>query len=421
MDGTGSKHILIVGGGVIGLCSAWHALERGHRVTLLDRESSDHDGCSAGNAGMIVPSHFIPLSAPGMFRYALLNLFQPKSPFSIKPRMNMELLQWGVSFLLSSNNSHVTRSAPILRDLNLASLCEYERLSERFSGSFEITKKGLLMLCNTNVSLKEEARYAQYARDLGLAAEELTPDQVREMNPNIQMNIAGGIHFPQDAHISPQTFMDALKKELIQRGADIHWSSEVIGWRVNKDRILAIQTEADEFYAEEYLIAAGTWTSTIVKKLNVNIPLQAGKGYSITLPNPRQKPTICSILKEARVAVTPMGDTLRFGGAMEISGLNEKVNQMCVQGMIESIIRFYPEFREDDFRNISVWHGLRPCSPDGMPYLGRLNRYSNLSVAAGHAMMGMSLGPITGKLIIEILSDEKPSINISALNPNRYS
>ena len=152
----------------------------------------------------------------------------------------------------------------------------------------------------------------------------------------------------------------------------------------------------------------------------LRIPMQAGKGYSLTLPNPRQLPQICSILTEARVAVTPMGDTLRVGGTMELSGVNEDVNPVRVRGIIDSFCRYFPEFRAEDFAGIPPWRGLRPCSPDGLPYLGRTARLSNLAFATGHGMMGLSLAPVTGKLIADIFSGGKLAWDLALLSPDRY-
>jgi len=152
----------------------------------------------------------------------------------------------------------------------------------------------------------------------------------------------------------------------------------------------------------------------------MHLPMQAGKGYSLTLTQPRKLPTICAILCEARVAVTPMGGALRFGGTMELAGLDETINPVRVQGIIKSAVKYYPEFTPADFDQAPAWRGLRPCSPDGLPYLGRSARYANLTVATGHSMMGLSLGPITGKLTAEALSGQPPSIGIEALRPDRY-
>jgi D-amino-acid dehydrogenase len=149
--------------------------------------------------------------------------------------------------------------------------------------------------------------------------------------------------------------------------------------------------------------------------------MQAGKGYSLTLPQPRRLPSVCAILSEARVAVTPMGSTLRFAGTMEISGLNQEIHRRRVQGIIKSVPQYFPEYQPADFLRIQPWCGLRPCSPDGLPYVGRFGRFANLSVASGHAMMGVSLGPVTGKLMAEMLSGEEPSLAIEQLSPSRYN
>lgn len=158
-----------------------------------------------------------------------------------------------------------------------------------------------------------------------------------------------------------------------------------------------------------------------MRSLGLKLPMQAGKGYSVTLTRPRQLPRLCSIFTEARVAVTPMGDTLRIGGTMELSGLDESIKRERVAGITESVPRYFPDFNADDFRDLPVWHGLRPCAPDGLPYVGRFARYENLVAATGHAMMGLSLAPITGKLVAEILSGEKPSLSLALLNPDRFS
>jgi D-amino-acid dehydrogenase len=176
-----------------------------------------------------------------------------------------------------------------------------------------------------------------------------------------------------------------------------------------------------EFSADEYVIAGGSWSPLMSRALGLRLPMQAGKGYSLTLPKPRQLPGVCSILAEARIAVTPMGGGLRFGGTMEIAGLDEAINPVRVLGIIKAVPRYLPEFTPDDFAGIPPWSGLRPCSPDGLPYLGRTGKFANLTIATGHAMMGLSLGPITGRLVAEVLSGEQPSHDLKLLSPDRYA
>jgi D-amino-acid dehydrogenase len=414
------KQILIIGSGVIGLCTAYYAFQRGHRVTVLERGPADRDNCSFGNAGMIVPSHLVPLAAPGVIGQVLRWIWKPTSPFYIKPRLSRELLDWGWKFYRAANAAHVARAAPLLRDLHLASRACFEELALQTHCDFGLVQKGLLMLCKTDRALEEEARLAQQACQLGVPAEVLDARQTAELEPNIRMNIAGAVYFPKDCHLSPERFLMNLTRELERAGVQFAWETEVIDWRARGDRVDAVRTTRGDFVADEYVICGGAWSSLLVRGLELYLPMQAGKGYSLTLPNPRQLPARCAIFTEARVAVTPIGNALRFGGTMEIVGLEEGINAVRIQSIIQSVPRYYPDFTPNDFHGVRPWYGLRPCSPDGLPYVGRFARYGNLAVATGHAMMGLSLGPITGKLMAELLSGEKPSISIELLAPDRY-
>ena len=417
---SSSKHVLIVGSGVIGLATAYYLARRGHRVTILDRTGPEHQGCSFGNAGMIAPSHFIPLAAPGMVALGLKWMWNPESPFYIKPRLDWDLLSWGWKFFCAANVAHVARSAPLLRDLNLASRSCFEELAALPGNDFGLVQKGLLMLCKTDHALDEEAKIAEQARQLGLPAEVMDARQTAALEPHVRMDILGSVYFPKDCHLSPGLFMGGLRKLIESAGVSISWNTEVRGWRLSGDRIHAAVTDRGEFTADEFAICGGSWSPALARQVGLRLPMQAGKGYSLTLPTPRQLPALCAILAEARLAATPMGSSLRFGGTMEIAGLNAEINPVRVRGIIKSVPRYFPDFSPEDFRGIQPWCGLRPCSPDGLPYVGRVRSFANLSVAAGHAMLGLSLGPITGRLMSEILSDEKPSIDITLLKPERH-
>ena len=445
-----SKSILIIGGGVIGLSTAYYCARRGHRVTLIDRNPEQRDGCSFGNAGMVVPSHFVPLAAPGAVSTAFKWMWNPESPLYIKPRLNWELMSWGWKFMRAANAKHVERSAPLIRDLSFASRACFEELEDEWTqgsrrgneadginpatnppphvggyeadaGGFGLVKKGLVMLCRTQHGLDDEAKYAAQANALGVPAEVLDAKGIAKLDPDVSMDVAGGVYFPKDCHLSPGRFMAGLKRQCDQLGATFSWNTEVTGFIRQAARITSVQTTRGEFTADEIILAGGSWSPLVGRELGLKLPMQAGKGYSLTLTKPRELPQLCSIFTEARVAVTPMGNTLRFGGTMEIAGLNEDINPVRVRGIIKAVSKYFPKFRVDDFAGIQPWRGLRPCSPDGMPYLGRTAKFSNLTIATGHAMMGLSLGPITGRLVSEILSGEKPSFDLALLNPDRYA
>ena len=413
------RHVLIIGAGIIGVCSAHYLLARGHRVTIVDRSSPQHQGCSFGNAGLVVPSHLVPLAAPGMIGTAARMMLSPRSPFYIRPRLDPELFGWGWRFTRAATRRHVERCAPLLRDLNLASLAGYEQLAKA-ENDFGFTRRGLLMLCKTQRTLDEEARAARRANALGIPAQVLDARQTSEREPNLQMDIAGSVFYPKDCHLSPDRLIPALRMRLERAGATFQWESEITGLRLQDRRIRAAITRNGAIEADEFVLCGGSWSAAVVRELGVRLPMQAGKGYSLTLDSPPRLPRTCAILTEARVAVTPMDGRLRFGGTMEIAGLVERINPARVRGIVESISKYYPQFTPGDFHGIKPWCGLRPCSPDGLPYVGRTRLLKNLTIATGHAMMGISLGPITGKLVSQIVSSEQPSIDITPLNPDRY-
>jgi D-amino-acid dehydrogenase len=414
------KHVLICGAGAIGLCSALFLRERGYEVTVLERESAGGDGCSFGNAGMIVPSHFTPLAAPGAIGLGLRWLLDPGSPFYIRPRLDLALAAWVLEFARAANREHVDRVGPVLRDMLLASRELYEQLADRSDNGFGLVKRGMLMLCRTRAGLEEETRQARRARELDLPVEIVSAARAAELDPDIDMDITGAVFYPLDCHLDPRLLMRKLTELASGAGVTVRWSTQVDGWRTDGERVTAAVTAQGDLAADEFVLAAGSWSSEVVRALECKLPLQGGKGYSFTVPNPPQLPRLCSILSEAHVAVTPMGASLRIGGTMEFAGLDRSISERRTQAIAAAAARYFPALRAQDIAQVRPWVGLRPCSPDGLPYIGRFARYSNLCVAAGHAMLGISLAPITGQLVAQILTGERPRIALEPLSPQRY-
>ncbi len=418
-----AKHVVVIGAGVIGLCTAYYCAQRGWRVTLVERNAQRRDGSSFGNAGMIVPSHFVPLAAPGMVALGLKWMWNPASPFYVKPRLSWELIDWGLKFWRAATPQHVRRAAPLLRDLSLASRHCFEQLAASPGTDFGLIKKGMLLLCKTAHALDEEARTAALACELGLTAEVIDARQAAALDAGARMDIAGAVYYCGDCHFTPDRFMARLEGDLVAANARFHWDTEVLGWQVERGRqIRAVKLSGGgAIEADEFILCGGSWSPLALRNLGLKLPLQAGKGYSLTLKKPRQSPRTCAILVEARVAVTPMAETLRFAGTMEIAGLNQDIHPLRVRGIINAASSYYPEFEHSDFAGVEPWSGLRPCSPDGLPYIGRTAKFDNLSIATGHSMMGMSLGPITGKLMAQVLDGETPQIDLVQLSPDRYA
>lgn len=413
--------VCVIGAGIIGLSTAYYCARRGHSVTVIDREPAQRDGCSFGNAGMIVPSHFVPLAAPGMVALGLKWMWNPESPFWIKPRVNLDLFRWGIHFWNAATPARVRASAPILRDLSLASRMAYQQLAAEPDADFGLCERGLLMLCRTQHALDEEETTVRRARELGLNARLLDARETAELDPGVRMSVAGAVYFPEDCHLSPGRFMDLLQRRLTQSGARFLWGQEVRKIEGSNGRITSVETDSTRLTADEVVVCGGAWSPKLAAGLGLNLPMQAGKGYSLTLTQPRQLPRLCAIFHEARVAVTPMGASLRIGGTMELGGVNDRINGRRVQGIIKAVPNYYPDFSPSDFEGIQPWYGLRPCSPDGLPYLGRTKKWSNLILATGHAMMGLSLGPITGQLVASLIESETPAIPLDLLSPDRFS
>lgn len=411
------KQVTIIGAGVIGLTTALYCARRGMKVTLIERNLPQRDGCSFGNAGMIVPSHFIPLAAPGMVKLGLKWMWNPESPFYIKPRLNLDLITWSLRFWQASTQQKVDRAAPVLRDLSLLSRQSFEEIGLDFG----LVKKGLLMLCKKQQTLDEEAHMAQHARALGIPAEVLDSKATAALDPSVTMDVAGSVFFPKDCHLSPERFVAAIEAELKSLQTKILWQTEVQGFATEAGLIKAVKTSQGEIPTDELVLSGGVWSAEIARALHLKLPMQAGKGYSLTLKNPRQLPALCSICTEARLAVTPMNGSLRFGGTMELAGIDETINPCRIKGIVRAIPDYFPAFKESDFAEIQPWSGMRPCSPDGLPYIGRTQRWKNLSLAAGHAMMGLSLAPATGQIIASILEGEPTPIPLSLFDPDRFS
>jgi D-amino-acid dehydrogenase len=412
-----SLRIGIIGGGIIGLSSAYYLTKAGHRVTIIDKGDLT-DGCSFGNAGMIVPSHFIPLAAPGMISKGIRWMFRSTSPFYVKPRMDMDLIKWGVQFYKHSTGEHVKRSSPALRDLSLLSRSLYSQLSKDLPFDFDYHERGLMMMYQSKEAELEEKETAHVANDIGIEARLLSAEEVQGFEPDVKVNVRGGVYFPGDTHLTPQKLVRGMIDHLKKSGVDFITTSEIIDVTGKSRRIENIRTSKATHSFDEYILATGSWSGIIGKKFGLNIPMQGGKGYSFTLNDVSKNIRIPSILLEARVAVTPMGNTLRFGGTMEIGGINHAINKNRVRGIVEAIPKFYPEMKIE-FPS-KIWHGLRPCSPDGLPFIGRTLALENLIVATGHSMMGMSLGPATGKIVSDLIAGKKPDADISLFNPERY-
>ena len=418
--------VLVIGGGAIGVCTAHFLTERGRSVTLIDRgdlRQGDVDASSYGNAGMVVPSHSVPLAEPGVIGQGLRYLLDPKSPFYIKPRLEPALWRWLWHFRRACRPERVARAAPLLRQMHLEGgrlYAEFDRLLAGHGGGFSFGQRGRLLLCRTGVGLERAAAEGEAMRALGLDVEVVDADGLKRIEPRVELQCAGGLYYPQDAHLDPARFVAALARDLDRRGVSIHAGCELQTLAMRAGRVTAVETSRGRFVAEEVVVASGAWTAQVGAMLGLRWPIQPAKGYSVTVAAPDQFPRVPLMLTEAKVAVTPMGDSLRFAGTFELAGMDLTINERRVQALRRSVADYAPAYEPERLETREVWRGLRPCTPDGLPLMGRPPGWQNLTVAAGHASIGISLAPASGRIAACMVDREAPDADVELLRADRF-
>lgn len=409
---------LVVGAGIAGLCTAYYLQKDGWQVSVLDKEDG-RNNCSIGNAGMIVPSHFTPLAAPGIVAQGIRWMLDSKSPFYVRPSLNPDLITWGLKFLKHANEKHVNKNAEAIRDLNLYSSQLYDELKGEVDFDFELRQNGIMMLYKSKAAEHEERELAERAQSLGLDVVAYDRAGIQTLEPNLRLDAEGGILYKCDGILSPSKLMFGLTDYLKSVGVRFEFQTAVEGFHVSGNKVSAVKTNKGTFKADEIVVTGGASLPKIVKGLGLKTPLMPGKGYSFMVePEGETAMEHAALLVEARVAVTPMNGQIRFSGTMELGPANDRIYPNRVKGIVESIPKYFPDL------NVSypeqIWYGYRPCSPDGLPYLGRCASYQNVSLAGGAGMMGLSLGPAFGKTIADVLAGSTPKTNIEGFRTDRF-
>ena len=414
-----STETLVIGGGAIGICSAFYLNQLGKKVTVIEK-SDICSGSSYGNAGLIVPSYSIPLAAPGMVIKGLKWMFNPQSPFYIKPRLDRNLIAWLWKFHRACNESHLHRAVPLLHDLHSASLGLFEELSEIEGLDFGLEKKGMIELANTRKGFENIVQDIRLMEEYGVKNRILEKNELQKYTSGLRSTAVGAVYLAHDAHLIPDRFVNQLARHVRQQNVDLLTSVEVLGFEKSGRTVKTVKTTRGDIAAEEIVLAAGSWSAQIARDLELSLCLQPAKGYSLTFKRPAVCPSIPVAMAEAKVIFTPMADMVRFAGTLELAGFDQSINPRRVQAILKAIPAYFPDLDPNSFELIEIWRGLRPCSPDGLPFIGRPPRYDNLILATGHGMLGISLAPITGKLVSQMSARENPSTNIEALDVERF-
>lgn len=414
-----NEKIIIVGGGVNGLCTAYYLQKKNLNVTVIDNGDISSN-CSFGNMGFLSPSHFIPLASPGIVAEGLKHMMSSTSPFYIKPRLNLSFLQWALRFYKNSNQKVVDKNSPHLSELLNLSRHLMNEIRDDIGDVFEMQEIGCMMMCHAQKTYEEELKVADAGEKLGLKVERLNRDELQKHEPDVELDIYGAVLFKDDAHIHPGKFMVAMKEYLKKNGVEFQLNTEVTGFKKNGKKIEEVVTNKGSFSGKEIILTPGSWLPDVAKLLGLKLLLQGGKGYSYTYDYVEKNIRYPAILVDGRCAITPWKHELRIGGTMEFSGNNSNVLINRMQGIYNSIKLFYPGLKIDFPPKDKIWTGLRPVTPDGLPYIGKANNYDNLLIGGGHAMLGISEGAATGKIISDIVEKGSAPIDISAFKVERF-
>jgi D-amino-acid dehydrogenase len=421
----GRADVLVVGGGVIGACVARALAERGAGVTLLEREPQVCPPESAvyANCGLLVPSEVEPLAHPGALGQGLRWMLDGTSPFYVRPRASLELVRWLWLFRGACAPQVAQAHAPLLREMSVTSADLHDALAAQDGETWQYRRNGWLIVYETPAGMDAAAEESAAVMALGVTSEVLSAAEVRERVPHVRSgSVVGGVFTPDDGHMDPAAFTRAVVAEAERLGATVVTGAEAYGFETGGSGmggvVRAVRTTRGVFAAEQVVVAAGAWSPLLVRELGLRLPIEPAKGYSIDVARPDGLPDLPLCVGEAHVVLTPLGDALRLGSTLELAGWDMRLRPKRLANLRRAAARVLGLSGDGPTRQ--VWRGPRPLTPDGLPVIGRSPRHANVVLATGHCMLGLSLGPVTGKLVAEICAGDAPSIDISLLRADRF-
>jgi D-amino-acid dehydrogenase len=395
--------VVVVGGGAIGVSAAYELARRGIRTTLLERGELGA-GCSSGNAGLLCPSHSHPLATPAAFREGMRSMLRRDAPLSFRPRAST--FAWLAQFAAACRNQHVEAATDAIRALSVASLAMHAELAPLGTG-FE--RLGILSVYESEERFADDRREAMRSE---LPCTVLTPDGARALEPALRGPIAGGIFFRDEAHVDPVRYVRALGEAAAAAGAELDMGVEVRSIAGGK-----VETDTGSLRPRTVVLATGAWSERLARSAGVAVPITGGKGYHLDFAPRPDDPHLPILIQDARSAVTPLDGRLRVAGMLEVAGVDLRISRARVDSLRRAAARV---LRLDERSVIDVWAGLRPCAPDGLPVIGRPAAAPSLVLATGHAMKGLSLAPVTARLVAELVGREPPSQDLTPFSPDRF-
>jgi D-amino-acid dehydrogenase len=409
--------VIIVGAGMIGVCTAYYLAEPGYQVTILEKDEVAC-GSSFGNAGLLVPSHSVPLAAPGVLWQGVKWMFDQRSPFYIKPKLDLELLSWLWRFGRAASPHRMLAGLKAIDALGAASRDLFDDMIGAEQLNCDYQRKGWLLIYRDERQLAGAVEEMELLNQYGAQAKLLNRAESLRLAPGIQEGVIGGVYYPRECHLNPALFVRQLAANLERRGVIVHPHTEVLALSDINQPLIKVTTNNGTYKAKKLVITAGAWTAGMSKKIVPRLPVQPAKGYSLSLPPRPEITEVPLYLSEAKVAVTPLSNELRLAGTLELAGMDFSINQPRVEAILFAAEKYLGV--NDKLQDLTPWCGLRPCSPDGLPFIGPVPGYKDLYLSTGHCMMGITLGPGTGKLLAQLVSGKKPFIDPTPYALERY-
>jgi D-amino-acid dehydrogenase len=417
-ESSPSRHcdVLVLGGGVIGLACALFLLRAGRSVRLLEKAAVG-SGASHGNCGTITPSH-LPLHAPGTVTKGLKWMLRPDAPFRIKPTLDPELLGWLLAFARRCNPRDYRYTAEVKSRLLLASRARLAQLIADEALACEFVDSGTLYVYRDAAALERAAADVALLQALGVPVRVLDGTATRALEPALNDSVVGAHHHPEDARLRPDRYVAELARAVRAAGGEIVEDASVQSFRTGDGRVCAVRTARGDFSGDQVVYALGAWSPVLARQLDLRLPIQPGKGYSITFARPAAPPLIPLVLKEASVCVTTWASGYRLGSTMEFAGYDSRLNRTRLQALTRAAALYLreplgPRVEEE-------WYGWRPMTPDDLPIIGRVPGFKNLILATGHGMLGVSLSAITAQLVCELVEERRPSLDLAPLAITRF-
>jgi D-amino-acid dehydrogenase len=414
---SGSDDVLIIGGGVVGLACAWYLLKAGRGVRVLE-QGTVGSGSSHANCGTITPSHAAPLAAPGTIGRALRWMFQPDAPLYIRPRLDPALAAWLLRFAMRCNARDYLDAGRAKGRLLNASRLLLEDLVEDARVDCDFSPSGMLYVYRDPRTWDHAAAVVAEMEGFGIGVDVWSPSRLAAEEPALLPGMAGALHFPGDARLRPDRFVAGLAQAVREAGGIINERCRVTGFECERGRIRQVLTERGRRAAREVVLASGAWSAPVARELGLRVPVQPGKGYSITYSRPQLAPRRPLVLEERSVCVTAWADGFRLGSTMEFSGYDSRLNPTRLRALVKGAGEYLRQ--PEGPAHVEDWYGWRPMTWDDLPIIGRVAGLDNLMLATGHGMLGVSLCAVTGHLVADLLCGRDPVVDPRPASPDRF-